>query len=135
MPLVCFNCGRFRHTHDTCLYKSEQRESANGNLAKDDNDGRVAEGVKFVGKGDLVWEKLSIVPQIRYKVIKKGISKNKGKGVAIANRPRVNTNTLKATNKQASSSGSSNNPFDDGSRMGPRILDKGLDLIYFQSVG
>ncbi|KAK5840278.1 hypothetical protein PVK06_009169 [Gossypium arboreum] len=119
--------------------------------AKDDNDGRVAEGsrfgvlsgiykgieggVKFVGKGDLVWEKLSIVPQIRYKVIKKGISKNKGKGVAIANRPRVNTNTLKPTNKQASSSGSSNNPFDDGSRMGPRILDRGLDLIYFQSVG
>ncbi|MFQ6660636.1 hypothetical protein Gotur_029075 [Gossypium turneri] len=50
---------------------------------KDNNDGWVAEEsrtlrVKFVGKGYLAWEKLSVVPQIRYKVIEKGVSMNKG---------------------------------------------------------
>ncbi|MBA0710846.1 hypothetical protein Golax_010103, partial [Gossypium laxum] len=98
MPLVCFDCGRFRHTRDTCLYRSRQREAANGNLGREtlaqENVDREQYGlwmtlrVKFVGKGYLAWEKLSVVPQIRYKVIEKGISMNKGKGVAIANGPR-----------------------------------------------
>ncbi|MBA0681824.1 hypothetical protein Goari_023598 [Gossypium aridum] len=110
MPLVCFDCGRFRHTRDTCSYRSRQREAANGNLGretlalmvktKDNNNGCVVEGsrtlrVKFVGKEYLAWEKLSVVPQIRYKVIEKGVSMNKGKGVAITNRPRESSTILK----------------------------------------
>ncbi|MBA0828007.1 hypothetical protein Goarm_012734 [Gossypium armourianum] len=35
MPLVCFDCGRFRHTRDTCPYRSRQRETANGNLGRE----------------------------------------------------------------------------------------------------
>ncbi|PPE02426.1 hypothetical protein GOBAR_DD00557 [Gossypium barbadense] len=82
MPLVCFDCGG-SGTLAIHVRIDPDKEKQSMVKTKDNNDGWVAEGsrtlrVKFVGKGYLAWEKLSVVPQIRYKVIEKGVSMNKG---------------------------------------------------------
>ncbi|MBA0561154.1 hypothetical protein Golob_018003, partial [Gossypium lobatum] len=67
--------------------------------------------------------------------IKKGFGKIRGKGVIVANGPNPNNNVLKPSNNLgASSSRPFANPFEDGSRMRPIIVDKDLDPIHFQVV-
>lgn len=60
--------------------------------------------------------------------------KPKGKGIVHNNRSKTMLKILRPSNRLGSSSlGPSQNPFDDGSRMGPIILDKDLKPILFQA--
>ncbi|MBA0582316.1 hypothetical protein Gorai_024467 [Gossypium raimondii] len=62
------------------------------------------------------------------------LGKAKGKRDVTANGPKSNLNTLKPSKKvRASSSDPKNNPFDDGSRMGPIVSDKDLEAIHVQA--
>lgn len=80
-------------------------------------------------------EKQRIIHAAKSKGFKKGGIKGKGKGVGISNGLRDGSSVLKPMNKQPAIANSADNPFSDGSVMGPKILDKELDAIVFQLVG
>ncbi|KAH1081870.1 hypothetical protein J1N35_021631 [Gossypium stocksii] len=68
------------------------------------------------------------------RISRKGTLKSKGKWILLEKMSKVMVNELKSTNKVGSSIfGPSGNPFDDGYKMGPIILDDSLLSIQFQA--
>lgn len=65
---------------------------------------------------------------------KKQLGKDKGKGIAIASGPKIKVSVLKASNSNKAGT-MSNNPLDEGPKMGLKFRDNDQGPITFTAVG
>ncbi|MBA0580684.1 hypothetical protein Gorai_022891 [Gossypium raimondii] len=140
LQLVCFECGRFGHKSDLCPHGSGEIEVSKGvskgRVSKEISMNDRVEAEKF---GILSWS-LGDIDGNKSPILN-GREENKEFGEEIVENGESNKGNIKAEAKikmaisRKRAFGMNGNLFEDGSRMGPRILDSGLEQVQFRTDG